>query len=77
MKPLVFWCRWHEARLLLHGRDQTAVWGHLAFTDGEKPFRFKLAEKQLIIGRGETAQTLWLDEMGVEQKQKNQTQGIP
>jgi hypothetical protein len=66
MKPLVFWCRWHNARLRLHGRSETAVWGELAFLLDKQPFHFDLQSWVLRIGEGETARQVRLDEMGVE-----------
>lgn len=66
MKPLVFWCRWHDATLRLHGRDDSAVWGELAFPHESRPFRFDLESWQLAIGEGDDKEILQLDEMGVE-----------
>jgi hypothetical protein len=66
MKPLVNWCRWHEARLRLHGRSETAVWGELAFATANQPFHFDLKSWVLRLGEGETARQVQLDEMGVE-----------
>ena len=66
MKPLVYWCRWQEARLRLFGRSESAVWGELAFKDHAEPFRFELKEWILTIGEGEETRTMTLDEMGVE-----------
>lgn len=66
MKPLVLWCRWHDAVLRLRGRDNTAVWGELAFPDESKRFHFHLQTRQLTIGTEPDQQTLQLDEMGVE-----------
>lgn len=62
MKPLVFWCRWNEARLRLAGRDETSIWGELAFATENKPFRFNLKTHQLTIADDAPLQ---LDEMGV------------
>lgn len=67
MKPLVLWCRWHEARLRLRGRDEQAVWGELAFSDRMERFRYELAVQQLTIGEGADARQVQLDDMGVEQ----------
>lgn len=66
MKPLVYWCRWHNARLRLQGRDEAAVWGALVFEEGERPFRFDLKNWQLTVGEGEGQRVVRLDEMGVE-----------
>lgn len=69
MKPLVLWCRWHEARLRLRGRDAQAVWGELAFPDRMERFRYELATQELTVGEGEAARQVRLDEMGVEWRQ--------
>ena len=66
MKPLVFWCRWNEATLRLHGRDEGAVWGELAFADRTERFHFELEGWVLSIGEGEGRRVLQLDEMGIE-----------
>ena len=66
MKPLVLWCRWHDARLRLHGRDQKGVWGELVFPEESKAFHFDLQSWQLTLGMGPDAEKLRLDEMGVE-----------
>ena len=65
MKALVFWCRWHDATIRLHGRNPDSVWGELAFPEESKPFRFEFSERKLILGVGEKAESVWLDEMGV------------
>lgn len=66
MKPLILWCRWHNARLRLRGRDKDAVWGELAFTDRTERFRYELRPQQLTLGEDEGKRELQLDEMGVE-----------
>lgn len=66
MKSLVLWCRWHNARLRLHGRDDEAVWGELALADRTEHFRYELDARRLTIGEGEGRRELQLDEMGVE-----------
>lgn len=69
MKPLVYYCRWHEATLRLRGRDETAVWGHLVFReDGEEvlqSFRFNLETWQLTLEEPGGEKVVRLDEMGV------------
>ncbi len=65
MKPLVLWCRWHEARLHLHGRDESAVWGELVYGERHEPFRYELAARRLTRGAGPGATSVVLDEMGV------------
>lgn len=66
MKPLVLWCRWHDAKLRLHGRDDSAVWGELVFPDETRSFHFDLQAHLLTMGQGQESQHLKLDEMGVE-----------
>lgn len=66
MKPLVYWCRWHQARLLLGGRDETAVWGQLDFGDRVARFHFDLKSWELTQGEGDSAETVKLDDVGVE-----------
>ena len=66
MKPLVLWCRWHDASLRLAGRDKEAVWGELAFPESAESFRFEFAGSKLVIGEGDEQRELRLDEMGVE-----------
>jgi len=66
MKPLVYWCRWHEARLQLKGRDETAVWGSLVYNDGRtESFHFDLDSWQLTLNPTSQPHQLQLDEMGV------------
>ncbi|NLF63236.1 MAG: hypothetical protein GX579_01405 [Chloroflexi bacterium] len=66
MKSLVLWCRWHDARLRLQGRDGEAVWGELAFNDRTERFRYELGARRLTIGAGEGQRAVQLDDMGVE-----------
>lgn len=65
MKPLVYWCRWNDATLRLHGRAAGEVWGELVFATGTRPFRFDLRTWQLQLGAGEKVERIQLDEMGV------------
>ena len=74
MKPLVYYCRWHEASLRLRGRDETAVWGHLVYkanTDDEwqQEFRFELKTWRLSLQTKDGEETIQLDEMGVVQSE--------
>ncbi len=71
MKALVLWCRWHDARLRLMGRDDEAVWGELAMPAQTEPFRFQLRDNILVVGEGDAVRTLLLDEMGVERPADN------
>lgn len=66
MKPLVLWCRWHDARLRIHGRSAEVVWGELALPGRVVPFHFRLPTAELTLREGEMARTIRLDEMGVE-----------
>lgn len=65
MKPLVYYCRWQGASLRLRGRDDTAVWGQLVFTENgqerTQPFHYNLKTWQLIVNDEKPIQ---LDEMG-------------
>ena len=70
MKPLVYYCRWQNARLRLRGRDETAVWGHLVFTDEsgvetEQPFHFNIKTWQLTLTELDGEHQLQLDDMGI------------
>ena len=69
MKPLVYYCRWHEASLRLRGRDDTAVWGHLVYkanTEQEalQEFRYELKTWRLTFIMPDGEETVQLDEMG-------------
>lgn len=70
MRALVYYCRWQGAALRLRGRDETAVWGHLVFTDEtgqewEEGFRFELENGRLTLHKPDGDQVLQLDEMGI------------
>lgn len=69
MKPLVFYCRWHEATLRLRGRGESAVWGQLVFAgdEGEETqnFHFNLETWQLTLEEEGGERVIQLDEMGV------------
>jgi hypothetical protein len=71
MKPLVYYCRWHDAKLRLRGRNETTVWGQLVFMESESErtqnFNFDLNTWQLTLENGEKPSTIQLDEMGVIQ----------
>ncbi|GJM42986.1 MAG: hypothetical protein DHS20C20_32680 [Ardenticatenaceae bacterium] len=74
MKPLVYYCRWHEASLRLRGRDETAVWGHLVYkadTEEEwmQEFRYGLKNWQITLKTESGEETLQLDEMGTVQSE--------
>jgi hypothetical protein len=69
MKALVYFCRWQGAALRLRGRDDTAVWGELAFPTPDaseitQEFHFYLKTRQLILHLPDGDQTLNLDDMG-------------
>lgn len=67
MRPLVYYCRWHHAKLQLQGRDGTWVWGFLVYDsdNGQRsePFRFDSQTQRLFLG--EEQPPFQLDEMGV------------
>lgn len=69
MKPLVYYCRWHEALLRLRGRDKTAVWGQFVYKahtpdEWAETFHYEL-ETQILTVEGEDGRRrMQLDEMG-------------
>lgn len=68
MKPLVYYCRWHTAKLRLYGRDDRFVWGDLVMlAEGDRlePFRYNMQTWELTLGEGESETRMRLDEMGV------------
>ena len=69
MKPLVYYCRWHDASLRLRGRSETAVWGDLVFANSEtektQPFRFDLNTRELTLKTAAGTELIQLDEKGV------------
>ena len=69
MRPLVFYCRWHQLTLRLAGRSETEVWGELlpnGVTEQAQatPFRFHLQTWELQLG-DTTPERLQLDEKGI------------
>ena len=73
MKPLVYYCRWQGASLKLRGREETAVFGHLAFTEEDgserlQAFHYNLQTRQLTLQHEVGDETIQLDEMGVVEK---------
>ena len=73
MKPLVYYCRWQGASLKLRGRDETAVFGQLAFTEEDgserlQPFHYNLKTRQLTFKNKAGDEIIQLDEMGVVEK---------
>lgn len=66
MKPLVLWCRWNDARLRLHGRSESELWGEIIFSDRLERFRFDIAAAELRLGKENPWRYIMLDEMGVE-----------
>lgn len=66
MKPLVYWCRWHDARLRIRDRSDGRLSGELAFADRLERFEFDLNSAVLTVGSGADARRVRLDEMGVE-----------
>jgi len=70
MKPLVYYCRWQGASLKLRGRDETAVFGHLAFTDEDgtvrlQEFHYQLKTQKLTLKHADNDEIIQLDEMGI------------
>jgi hypothetical protein len=73
MKPLVLYCRWQGAKLRLRGRDESAVWGQLVFSDEDgtettQDFHFDLQSWQLTLESLDGNIIVQLDEMGVEEE---------
>ncbi|MEZ4518358.1 MAG: hypothetical protein R3C44_16570 [Chloroflexota bacterium] len=70
MQPLVYYCRWNEAKLRLRGRDEVSVWGELVYEAGSpqewtQRFRYDLHRRELMR-ETETGQIIeLLDDMGV------------
>ncbi len=65
-KPLVNWCRWHNAALRLAGHDEQSVWGELAFEDTRtEAFRFDMFSWQLTRQTEQGSVVECLDEMGI------------
>lgn len=69
MGPLVYYCRWQNAKLRLMGRKGQLVWGELVFleTAGEiaKPFRFDQKSWELWFVEDGIERHFQLDELGV------------
>lgn len=68
MRPLVYYCRWHDATLRIMGRTETAVIGELAYDSDEKEddlFHFDLRYWLLTLGQTEPSEdAIKLDEKG-------------
>ena len=68
MKPLAHWAIHRQLRIQLGGRSDTELWGRLVDHQGlATVFRYDRETRQLILGTGETALTVQLDEYGFEQ----------
>lgn len=69
MKPLVYYCRWHSAKLRLRGRDGKMIWGDLVYQIGEtersQAFRYNQNTWELWLLEDGGEKRLQLDEMGV------------
>ena len=68
MKPLVYYCRWHTARLRIIGRDDHAIWGDLVLLDENgrlEPFHYDMNTWEPVRGEGASETRVRLDEMGV------------
>jgi hypothetical protein len=66
MKPLVLWCRWNNARLRLHGRNETEVWGEIVLPDSLEQFRYNIAAAELRLGKENPWRYIKLDDMGID-----------
>lgn len=70
MGPLVYYCRWREAKLRLRGRAEPFVWGELAFNDPDngdhtEQFQFDTVTLELFVQRADGWARLQLDVLGV------------
>lgn len=69
MGPLVYYCRWHNAKLRLRGRDGQVVRGELIFLESgqekAQPFRFDQRTWELWVVDNGVERYLQLDELGV------------
>ena len=66
-KPLINWCRWHDASLRFAGHDARFVWGELAFADGHSErYRFDMLEWVLVRSAENGEITEQLDEVGIK-----------
>lgn len=70
MKPLVYYCRWQDVTLRLHGRDPETIWGQLVGINADgrenlRSFRYKLESAELIIYDDQGDHHLRLDEKGI------------
>lgn len=81
MGPLVYYCRWRDAKLRLRGREEPFVWGELAFSDAggqrSEPFRFNTVTWELFLQRASGWARLQLDELGVVEAESELPDGPP
>jgi hypothetical protein len=68
MKPLAHWAIHRQFKIQLGGRSVTELWGRLVDSQGQATmFRYERHTRRLILGAGDTARTVQLDEYGFEQ----------
>jgi hypothetical protein len=69
MGPLVYYCRWHNAKLRLRGRDDRFIRGELIFHEEDnehaQPFRFDQQTWELWLTEDGEEIYCQLDELGV------------
>lgn len=64
-KPLIMWCRWHDAVLRTRGHDDTMLHGEFYYADEARSEPFTFDMRRWILTRGDDA-PIELDDMGVE-----------
>ena len=64
-KPLIMWCRWHDAVLRTRGHDDTFLQGEFYYADDDRSESFTFDMRRWILTRAD-ADPIELDEMGVE-----------
>lgn len=68
-KPLILWCRWHNAVLRLRGKTEAELFGELAFPEGDaEPFSFNMLTWRLTRTSEGEERVAVLDEMGIERQ---------
>lgn len=68
MKPLVYYCRWHTAKLRIRDRDSHSMWGDLVLLEEDNrlvPFHYDLVTWVLILEEDGVQKQMKLDAMGV------------
>ena len=63
-KPLILWCRWHDAELHLRGKDGATLWGDFYYADEDRyeSFTFDMTTWTLTLA---DQSPVTLDDMGI------------